>query len=229
MSKIVKPAHNRVDHTGKKFGRLTVIEYSHTNGKRSMWRCLCDCGNEKIVNGHELACGDTKSCGCIRGQSNITHGDSRGKKTKEYRTWTGIITRCYNINHHKYPSYGGRGIVMCDRWRNSYENFLSDMGRAPSPKHSIDRPNVNGNYEPGNCRWATDAEQCENKQNSVKATINGETKIISQWARLYGISEFKCYSRIKKGWTPEDAVLKPSLKGKDKGKPVVLLNDRPAF
>jgi hypothetical protein len=223
MSNIAKPAYNRVDHTGKKFGQLTVIEYSHTKGARSMWRCLCDCGKEKIVNGHELVCGDTRSCGCLRGKLNITHGEASGKKTKEYKTWTGMATRCYNTGHHKYPIYGGRGISICDRWRHSYENFLADMGRAPSLKHSIDRPDVNGNYEPGNARWATPQEQHENKQNSVKATINGQTKIVSEWARLYGISEFRVYCRIKKGWTPEDAILKPSLKGKDKGKPVVLI------
>lgn len=223
MSKIVKPAHNRVDHTGKKFGILTVIEYSHTKGKRPIWRCLCECGNEKLVNGHELVSGDTKSCGCIRGKSNTIHGEAKGKRTKEYQTWKAIKNRCYNPNNHKYHVYGARGIKVCDRWLDSYSNFLEDMGRAPSPQHSIDRPNVDGNYEPSNARWATSKEQGKNRQNTIRATINGETRIVSEWAKMYGVCEFRCYSRIKKGWTPEDAILTPSLKGKNKGKPVVLI------
>lgn len=209
MDKIGKIAHNRVDHTGKKFGKLTVISYKNTINKRSWWNCICDCGNPKVVNGHELACGDTKSCGCLRGKSGITHGEAH--KTKENRTWQGIRTRCNNKNHHKYPIYGGRGITICERW-NKYENFLADMGRAPSPEHSIERDDVDGNYEPSNCRWATAMEQANNKQNSIFATAYGKTQTISMWARELKVSEFTLYRRIKAGWSPEKTITTPIRK-----------------
>jgi hypothetical protein len=141
------------------------------------------------------------------------HGDSvRGQKTAEHSIWEGIRKRCTNPNYHAYPRYGGRGIRVCDRWLDpeiGYANFLADMGRRPSPKHSIDRyPDNDGNYEPGNCRWATVDEQNTNKSSTVKITAFGKTLCLFEWARETGIKAATIRYRIKQGWVPELAVSK---------------------
>jgi hypothetical protein len=157
---------------GEKFSRLTVISPLHKDKwGRQYFYCLCDCGNHKSVRIDHIQKGNIQSCGCRRNEvvkiCNVTHGDSR---SKEHITWKSIKFRCYNKNCKEYHYYGGRGIVMCERWRSSYLNFLADMGRAPSPKHSIDRINVNGNYEPNNCKWSTVKEQANNKRQYKNAT-----------------------------------------------------------
>lgn len=163
---------HRVSMTGKRFGRWVVISVAGKNRWGQIdWNCLCDCGIKKIVCGSSLRCGNTKSCGCLnreiardRGKISKTHGDShRGQLTKEYRAWMGMKTRCLNPKNSGYKYYGGRGITICERWLNNFENFLLDVGRAPSSKLSIDRIDNNGNYEPGNCRWATLLQQNQNK------------------------------------------------------------------
>lgn len=134
---------------------------------------LCDCGNESTATLNSLKCGFAASCGCYRTElaiAAVKHGDARkAKPTREYKTWVNMIGRCENPNVERYPSYGGRGISICKEWRESFEAFLRDMGRKPSPEHSIDRKDVNGNYEPGNCRWATAEVQANNKRNSRAA------------------------------------------------------------
>lgn len=212
MDKILQNQYGRIDHTGKKFGRLTALHYSHTSDKRAYWVCRCDCGNTKVVRGKELGNGDVKSCGCLAIETKttcqLTHGESRGKRTKEYIAWKGLKNRCYNKNNRKYKNYGARGISVCERWRYSYENFLADMGRAPSKDHSVERDNVNGNYEPSNCRWGTIEEQASNKTKTLRMTAFGRTQTLAQWAREYGICYYTLRQRVRiYGWPPEESLV----------------------
>jgi hypothetical protein len=154
--------------TGQIFGNLIIInEVEPLYNKRvRRFMCKCDCGNQKIVMLSNLKNGSTKSCGCLsKINAYKTHGDSG---SPEHQTWQRMKRRCDNEKGNRWEHYGGRGIKVCDRWLHSYENFLNDMGRKPSPKHSIDRIDVNGNYEPSNCRWSTPKEQSNNTRRNKK-------------------------------------------------------------
>lgn len=154
----------REDLTGKRYGRWSVLgpgdDYEH-------WRCRCDCGTERDVGHASLRKGFSRSCGCLKLEMvrkvNKTHGLTR---TPAHRSWVAMRQRCYNPKTTRYSRYGGRGIKVCDRWRYSFEEFLKDMGQPPSDRHSIDRIDVDGDYEPGNCRWATPLEQRHNRGDS---------------------------------------------------------------
>lgn len=140
----------------------------------------------------------------------ITHGHTRGYKTsKEYNSWLSMKARCYNPNHEHFHFYGGRGIKICDRWLNSFENFLSDMGTAPSPTHSIDRIDNDGNYEQSNCRWLTHKEQCNNRRNNIYFTMDGITKTLAEWCTENGeIPYKKLWHRVNiANWPLKDALL----------------------
>lgn len=161
----MKPS-NFEDHTGSKFGLWLAVEYL---GSRK-WRCICDCGTEKSVATQTLKHGQTKSCGCNKGamisKNRVEHGHS-AVRTGTYRSWDAMIQRCTNKKNNRYEIYGAIGVTVCDRWKLSFANFLADMGEKPSGL-TIDRKNPYGNYEPGNCRWATYKEQANNRRNSAR-------------------------------------------------------------
>jgi hypothetical protein len=153
---------------GQRFGRLTVLKrVGDGKGSNSKWLCHCDCGNEIITFAGNMRRGKTRSCGCLyreaRGLATVTHGETRGyKRTVEWQTWAGMFKRCYNPKNKSFRYYGGKGIKVCERWRD-YAQFLTDMGRKPSPEHSIDRIDNDDDYTSQNCRWATRREQRMNQ------------------------------------------------------------------
>ena len=146
---------------GKKFHRLLVVEKASPDGDQTCWKCKCDCGKTVTIRSGNLKNGNSQSCGCWRSIANTTHGKS---DAPEYGTWSGIKGRCNNPHNSSYRYYGGRGIKICDEWNSSFEEFLKDVGPRPSPEYSLDRINPDGNYEPGNVRWATPVEQLENRK-----------------------------------------------------------------
>lgn len=216
-----------IDLTGQRFGRYVVLSrdndsVSPSGRHRVMWKCLCDCGNIKIVHGSSLASGSVVSCGCYKAELKrallMTHGGTvGGKPTRLYKVWDGMKARCYNPNKAYYSIYGGRGITMCDEWHYSFEKFRDwALANGYEDGLTIDRIDNDGNYCQENCRWATVSQQNNNKSTSHYLTYNGETKTIMQWAEATGFSFHAIYSRIAKGMTVEDALLTP-LKTKGNG------------
>lgn len=196
------------DRTNKKYGRLTVVmlHKSIVSGgrKRVFWECQCECGALILAESGRLESGYTKSCGCLRQETtkniNMSHGESN--KTKEYRAWSKMKSRCFCKTDAKYYAYGERGISVCDRWINSYPNFLKDMGRAPSKIHSLDRRNVNGNYEPGNCRWATPHQQMNNMRQTIIINRRGESMSMKEWCTKLQIPYKQAHAlKQKKGYS----------------------------
>lgn len=176
----------KIDLTGKRFGRLLVIEQSkNSKDNQIMWLCKCDCGKETIVRGQCLTRKTTKSCGCYRKKLHAIHGKYL---SVEYTAWHNMKQRCYNKKHPEYPNYGGRGVSICSRWLNSFKNFFADMGLRPSSEHSLDRfPNTNGNYKPDNCRWATDEMQNRNTRRNRWIEKDGIKMVLTDWAKLFGV------------------------------------------
>jgi len=173
---------------GQRFGALIVISESPPVRKKTFWLCRCDCGNEKPMRADGLTSGRYKSCGCDGGRFKSTHGMYN---TPEYRSWVAMKTRCTNPNGDDFHLYGGRGISVCERWLNSFENFYADMGSRPEGT-TLDRKDPDGNYEPGNCRWATLAEQNSNRGTCLELTYQGVTyKTLTALARALKLDKYK--------------------------------------
>lgn len=205
----------KYDLTGQRFGFLTVVGLDgiRTNGA-SYWRCRCDCGAEPTVRGSNLRRGDTKSCGCkkqeFRRAYMVTHGLSQ---SPEFVAWSNMKSRCLNPKCPGYKRYGGRGIRICDEWLNSFETFFADMGPRPGAEYSIERKDSNGNYEPGNCVWATCDEQARSRRTSVLLTFRGETLSVEEWGRRLNISGAAIRHRIRRlKWTVEQTLTTASRK-----------------
>jgi hypothetical protein len=199
------------DETGNVYGKLTVVEFARSQNN-IYWLCRCECGAMTTVCGSNLRTGITKSCGCVR----YTQGGGHG--TTEYTSLREMKSRCYNPNATGYVDYGGKGTVVCERWRTSFVNFLADMGKKPSPRHSIERIDNDGHYScghckeclrndwPANCRWATRDEQARNRSNTRMLTFKGETMCLKDWARKLGISQHAIRARLERGLPLVDAL-----------------------
>lgn len=197
---------NFIDITGRKYGTLTVLGIeSRDKNKNIRWNCLCDCGNKVVVYGDNLRRNHTTSCGCNKGKiitaKKTKHGGSFNGNSPEYKAWSAMKTRCYNTGNRSYKSYGGRGIKMCKEWENDFVKFLSDMGERPSPKHSLDRINVNGDYSKENCRWATSFQQMNNRNVSVWYEKDGIRLTRWNWCKVFGVTDNAIQYYIKKGMT----------------------------
>lgn len=202
---------------GKKFGRYLVIGVLRQSWKRQIrLLCVCDCGHVRKIIRRDLVNGRTTSCGCARAsltaKNKTTHGESR---SPEYLVFQGMKRRCLDRNHISYPNYGGRGVMIWPGWieKGGFVHFLAHIGRRPSKFHSLDRfPNQNGNYEPGNVRWATDIEQGRNKSNNRILTVGGKSKCLAEWAVITGINRETIAMRIdSSGWPEEAAVTTPVI------------------
>lgn len=202
----------RKDITGQRFGMLVALEFvGNQDGKYPAYLCQCDCGKQKTVLGQSLRNAGTDSCGCNTkrklSESLTKHGHAH---TKIYKVWAAMKDRCNNPNNTHFAEYGGRGIAVCERWTESFANFLADMGERPEGM-TIDRIDNAGNYEPSNCRWATRTRQQRNRRVNRLLTVNGETKCVSDWAAITGVPRGRIASRLDRGWTEEAAVMTPLL------------------
>lgn len=206
-----------IEMTGQRFGRWLVIECAGKNPKNErVWLCRCDCGTEKVLVGTTLRLGRSLSCGCYQRelqsqkQSGLRYGRAQGlSRHRIYRIWLNMLDRCSNPDCRQYPNYGGRGIKVCPRWQESVWAFYEDVGEPPSPKHSLDRIDNDGNYEPGNCRWATPTEQHRNYRQNVTLTFGGETLTVVAWAERLKIRPGALYQRISAGWLTERILTTP--------------------
>lgn len=207
------------DLTGLRFGKLLVFcRSSNDELGKATWECICDCGNKKIIRSSNLVRNLSHSCGCNRVESCIQlHTKHSDNRSKEHKTWCAIKSRCRELDTPNCKNYGLRGIKIHPLWDDSYEAFLRDVGRAPSPNHSIERIDVNGNYEPGNVKWATSLEQGANKRNNVVFEYAGKRFIITELARCYKINIGTLRRRlIDYKWPVEVAIEKPVRKFKCK-------------
>lgn len=200
---------------GDRFGRLVVLERIKKEKKHWHIRCLCDCGTEKLILQDSVIRGVTQSCGCMRrefiGKLNFKHGDCKDNEHRapEYGSWAAMIQRCTNPKNKWYHRYGGRGIRVCDEWLTSYESFLAHIGRKPSQKHSIERIRNDGDYEPGNVKWATQREQQNNRSSNRFLDYNGKRQSVADWSRETGIGIRTILSRLRYGWSEEKTLTCP--------------------
>jgi len=207
------------DITGQKFGRLTVISKNDRPGHLTYWNCVCDCGNTAVIAGSRLKNGNTKSCGCLHDESSRKRAKMQFTKhgmchTRLSSIWSSMKTRCSNPNARAYKWYGARGITFCDDW-NEFEPFMEwALANGYSDNLTLERIDVNGNYEPENCKWIPFSEQGKNTRKNHFVTIKGETHCVSEWSKIIGINRSSFRERLQKGWSEED-LLKPPCHTKD--------------
>lgn len=200
---------------GKKYGMWTVVRLPVDPARLT---CSCSCGRtETTLRKYDLEQGKTLMCKrCSVGLSKKSHGASpMGNTSPEYTTWSHMLQRCHNPKNKDYKNYGGRGIVVCDLWKDSFEAFLLMVGKRPFVEATIERIDSNKSYEPGNVRWASRAEQNVNTRSNVRLTIDGETKTVSEWSRdpRCQVTQFTIYKRLERNWSPRDAVFTVNKRG----------------
>lgn len=198
---------------GERVGRWTVLREDCGRTQRCRrWFCKCECGTIRSVTAYHLLNGSSLSCGCLNREVTSTRVRAHGlSHTPEYQAWSLMVRRCTDTKDRAFKNYGGRGIKVCERWlgRDGFTAFLADIGAKPTPDHSLDRRNPNGDYDPANCRWATRAEQSRNKRNNVLITHNGQTKCITDWSQETGLRVGTIRVRLQSGWSPEEALTAP--------------------
>ena len=196
------------DLTGKTFNRLTVIKRAEVEKKEVYYLCKCTCGNEKIIRGKDLKYNKIKSCGCLNKEKTTERNTKHSlRHTRIYRIWLLMKNRCLNSKYHLFKNYGGRGITICNEWKNDFISFYNWAMKNGYEEHlTIDRINVNGNYEPSNCRWATKLQQQRNTTRLRKITYKNETHCISEWAELLGLKYNTLYYRFRRNNYSEDVL-----------------------
>lgn len=210
-----------IDISNNRYGKLVAIERSTNISGKTAWKCVCDCGNITYVSTSNLTCNRIRSCGCLKLEKLLERSTTHNQRhTYLYEVWKGIRQRCKNPKHPSYHNYGGRGIKVCDEWDKSFQAFYdwsytngysTENQKNEKLKLTIDRIDNNGNYEPCNCRWVDRKVQASNTRLAKLFTINGETKCLSEWCKLFGIKRNTIYRRIKNGWTIEKALTTPIL------------------
>lgn len=198
--------------SGERHNRLTAVARVEVNKHgKAIWSFLCSCGNEHKATACSVRSGNTKSCGCQNIEAlaarNKTYGAS---DSSEYNTWCAMIGRCTNPNNHAFDYYGGRGITVCDLWRQSFEAFYADMGPKPTPKHTIERMENNGSYCKENCKWATRSEQARNRRSIRTIIVNGKTMSLAEAVERSGLIYITVWRRLQLGWSTERAISVPA-------------------
>ena len=195
------------DLAGQQFGRLKVVNSVYVKGAGTVWVCKCECGNEIFARAGNLTRGNTKSCGCLRKRTKPISHPKPPRRGDTKLSWELMINRCHNRKSEKWKDYGGRGITVCPQWLD-YNTFLADMGERPLGT-TLDRIDNDGNYEPGNCRWATAKQQANNRRDNVRLQAFGREQTLRQWAEEYKLPVSTFAGRLQKGMEVEGALLLP--------------------
>lgn len=199
---------------GQKFGRLTTVEKTH-RWREEHWVCSCECGGNSLSAASALRNGRSRSCGCLKNEMARSRRLKHGRRgTSLYNRWASMIQRCENPNDRWYESYGGRGVTVCERWKNSFEDFLVDVGEPPTPKHQLDRIDNDKGYEPGNVRWATPRQQSVNKRTTVYAELDGVKRPLIEWCEILNLNYRVVKQRFGRlRWSAEKSLLTPTRSG----------------
>lgn len=191
------------DLTGKRFGRLTVVEYLYGKNRQSYWRCICDCGKEKITRASSLKAGLTRSCGCFHSdRSKVVCSNNfkthQGSKTRLFKIWVGMKKRCFDVKEPAYVNYGGRGITICDDWKNDFVSFRDwALNSGYEQNLTIDRIDNNGDYEPSNCKWSSAKEQANNRRSNILFAYKGKVQNLKTWCEELSLNYKSVWSRIR--------------------------------